>query len=46
MVDDKDLAILRELLEDSRRSTNRLSEKPNIPRATIHERIKKAYQRG
>ena len=46
MVDEKDLAILRELKSDSRRSTNQIANALNIPRATVHERIKKMGQKG
>jgi len=46
MVDEKDLAILRELKSDSRRSTNQIANALGIPRATVHERIKKMGQRG
>jgi DNA-binding Lrp family transcriptional regulator len=46
MVDEKDLAILRELKLDSRRSTNQIANALGIPRATVHERIKKMGQRG
>lgn len=46
MVDEKDLAILRELKSDSRRSTNQIANALGIPRATVHERIKKMGQKG
>ena len=46
MVDEKDLAILRELRFDSRRSTNQIANALGIPRATVHERIKKMGQKG
>lgn len=46
MVDEKDLAILRELKFDSRRSTNQIANALGIPRATVHERIKKMSQKG
>ena len=46
MVDEKDLAILMELRLDSRRSTNQIAKALGIPRATVHERIKKMTQRG
>jgi len=46
MVDEKDLAILEELKKDSRRSTNQIAKALGIPRATVHERIKKMIQKG
>lgn len=46
MVDEKDLAILEELKKDSRRSTNQIAKTLGIPRATVHERIKKMVQKG
>jgi Lrp/AsnC family transcriptional regulator, leucine-responsive regulatory protein len=46
MVDEKDLAILKELRSDSRRSTNQIAKILGIPRATVHERIKKMIQKG
>ena len=46
MVDEKDLAILKELRSDSRRSTNQIANVLGIPRATVHERIKKMSHRG
>lgn len=45
MVDEKDLAILEELKKDSRRSTNQIAKALGIPRATVHERIKKMIQK-
>jgi len=39
--DDKDRAILRELMANSKQTTNRLSKRLNIPITTIHNRIKK-----
>jgi len=46
MLDEKDLAILRALQMDSRRTTKALAEELEIPRATVHERIRRMVQRG
>jgi Lrp/AsnC family transcriptional regulator, leucine-responsive regulatory protein len=45
-LDDKDLAILAELKKDARRSTKAIAKDLNIPRATVHERIKRMMDRG
>jgi Lrp/AsnC family leucine-responsive transcriptional regulator len=45
MLDDKDLAILRELEKDSRRSTKAIADDLDIPRATVHERIKRMVEK-
>lgn len=46
MLDEKDLKILFELRRDSRQTTQALSRILDIPRSTIHERIKKMVQNG
>ncbi|HSV42807.1 MAG TPA: Lrp/AsnC family transcriptional regulator [Methanomassiliicoccales archaeon] len=46
MLDDKDKAILLELEKDARRSTKAIAKDLNIPRATVHERIKRMMDRG
>jgi len=46
MLDEKDLAIIKALEEDSRRSTKAMSEDLGIPRATVHERIKRMAEKG
>jgi len=46
MLDDKDLAILRELEKDSRRSTKAIANDLDMPRATVHERIKRMCEKG
>ncbi|HOE52382.1 MAG TPA: Lrp/AsnC family transcriptional regulator [Methanomassiliicoccales archaeon] len=46
MLDDKDRAILSALEKDSRRSTKAIAKDLNIPRATVHERIRRMMERG
>jgi Lrp/AsnC family leucine-responsive transcriptional regulator len=46
MLDEKDLAILKELRKDARRSTKAIAKDLAIPRATVHERIKRMMDRG
>jgi len=46
MLDEKDRAILKELEKDSRRSTKSIAKDLNIPRATVHERIRRMTERG
>jgi DNA-binding Lrp family transcriptional regulator len=46
MLDEKDRAILTELQKDARRSTKAISKDLNIPRATVHERIKRMMDKG
>jgi DNA-binding Lrp family transcriptional regulator len=46
MLDDKDRAILTELQKDARRSTKAIAKDLNIPRATVHERIKRMMEKG
>ncbi|QLH75488.1 MAG: Lrp/AsnC family transcriptional regulator [Methanomassiliicoccales archaeon] len=45
-LDEKDMAILAELMKDARRSTKAIAKDLNIPRATVHERIKRMLDRG
>ncbi len=45
MLDEKDLAILGILKKDSRRSTKAIALELEIPRATVHERIKRMAER-
>lgn len=46
MLDEKDLAILKELRKDARRSTKAIAKDLAIPRATVHERIKRMMDKG
>ena len=46
MLDDKDIAILKELRKDARRSTKAIAKDLAIPRATVHERIKRMLDKG
>ncbi len=46
MLDGKDRAILDELRKDSRRSTKAIAEDLNMPRATVHERIRRMHDKG
>lgn len=46
MVDEKDLAILKVLEEDSRCTTKAIAESLGIPRATVHERIRRMVEKG
>jgi Lrp/AsnC family leucine-responsive transcriptional regulator len=46
MLDEKDRAILMELRKDARRSTKAIAKDLNIPRATVHERIKRMMDKG
>ena len=46
MLDEKDRAILMELQKDARRSTKAIAKDLNIPRATVHERIKRMMDKG
>jgi len=45
MLDDKDHAILEELMKDSRKTTKAIAKELRIPRATVHDRIVKMEQR-
>lgn len=46
MLDEKDLAILGILKKDSRRSTKAIATELEMPRATVHERIKRLVEKG
>jgi DNA-binding Lrp family transcriptional regulator len=46
MLDEKDSAILEQLIEDARRTTKAVSRNLDIPRATVHDRIVKMEQKG
>jgi len=46
MIDEKDRTILEELQKDSRRSTKALAEDLDMPRATVHERIRRMHEKG
>jgi DNA-binding Lrp family transcriptional regulator len=46
VIDQKDLAILRELEIDSSRSTKAIAKTLSMPRATVHERIRKMREKG
>lgn len=45
MLDEKDSAILEELLKDSRKTTKAIARELDIPRATVHDRIAKMEQK-
>ena len=46
MLDDKDSAILEQLMSDSRKTTKAIARSLDIPRATVHDRIAKMEQKG
>jgi DNA-binding Lrp family transcriptional regulator len=46
MLDEKDSAILEELIKDSRKTTKAIASELDIPRATVHDRIVKMEQKG
>lgn len=46
MLDEKDSAILDQLMKDSRKTTKAIARTLRIPRATVHDRIVKLEQRG
>jgi len=46
MLDEKDSAILEELMKDSRKTTKAIARELDIPRATVHDRIVKMEQKG
>jgi DNA-binding Lrp family transcriptional regulator len=46
MLDEKDLAILRQLAKDSRRGTKAIASDLDMPRATVHERIRRMTEKG
>ncbi len=45
-LDDKDTLILELLIEDARASTKSIADRLNIPRVTVHDRIKRLQERG
>ena len=45
MLDEKDSAILEELMKDSRKTTKAIAKELDIPRATVHDRIVKMEQK-
>ena len=45
-LDDKDTQILELLIEDARASTKSIADRLNIPRVTVHDRIKRLQDRG
>lgn len=45
MFDEKDQAILDELIKDSRKTTKAIARELDIPRATVHDRIVKMEQK-
>jgi len=45
-LDEKDSAILEELMKDSRKTTKAIARELDIPRATVHDRIVKMEQKG
>lgn len=45
MLDEKDSAILEELMKDSRKTTKAIAKEIDIPRATVHDRIIKMEQK-
>jgi len=45
MLDEKDSAILDELVKDSRKTTKAIARELDIPRATVHDRIVKMEQK-
>jgi DNA-binding Lrp family transcriptional regulator len=46
VIDDKDELILDELEKNARQATKSISRRTGIPRATVHERIKKLKKKG
>jgi len=44
-LDEKDSAILEELMKDSRKTTKAIAKELEIPRATVHDRIVRMEQR-
>ena len=46
VLDEKDRLILRELREDSKKTTKTIAESTGIPRTTVHDRIHKMEQSG
>lgn len=45
MLDEKDRAILDELIKDSRKTTKAIARELDIPRATVHDRIVRMEQK-
>lgn len=45
MLDEKDSAILEELMKDARKTTKAIARELEIPRATVHDRIVKMEQK-
>ncbi len=45
-LDDKDTQILELLIEDARASTKSIADRLNMPRVTVHDRIKRLQDRG
>jgi Lrp/AsnC family leucine-responsive transcriptional regulator len=45
MLDEKDTAILEELMKDSRKTTKAIARALDIPRATVHDRIVRMEQK-
>ena len=45
-LDDKGTQILELLIEDARASTKSIADRLNIPRVTVHDRIKRLQERG
>ncbi len=45
MLDEKDSAILEELMKDSRKTTKAIAKELDIPRATVHDRIAKMEEK-
>jgi Lrp/AsnC family leucine-responsive transcriptional regulator len=45
MLDEKDSAILGELIKDSRKTTKAIARELDIPRATVHDRINRMEER-
>lgn len=45
MLDEKDSAILEELIKDSRKTTKAIAKALDMPRATVHDRIVKMEQK-
>lgn len=45
MIDEKDRKIIQELQKNSRNSTKNIAKNINIPRVTVHDRIKKMEER-
>jgi Lrp/AsnC family transcriptional regulator, leucine-responsive regulatory protein len=45
-LDDKDTQILELLIDDARASTKSIADRLNMPRVTVHDRIKRLQDRG